>query len=93
MPGHRKDSSRRRGEFADNHSRRRAQFVHAIRIGLRDSQAGIDPRLIGLYRRTVASQCGVTRYRTEERTDCGEESPPDFPTVFRKTPPLLDYAI
>jgi hypothetical protein len=45
--------------------------VHAIRIGLRDSQAGIDPRLVALHGRNVASQCGVTRQCAQKRTDYG----------------------
>jgi hypothetical protein len=65
--------------------------VHAIRITLRDPQAGIDPRLIVLHGRNVASQCGVTRKRAEECAYQGKENPPDFPAMCRDTPPKLDY--
>jgi len=92
VPGHRKDFPGRRGEFADNRSRGRAKFVHAIRIGLRDPQTGIDPRLIVSYGRNVASQRRITRQCAEKRTYNRRENPPDFPTVSRTTtPPCLNY--
>src|SRR5690349_794328 len=91
MPGNRKNFSRRGGEFADNHPRGRAKFVHAIRIGLRDPQAGIDPCLIVLHGRNVTSQCGVRRKYAEEGAYQEKENPPDFPAMCRNTPPNLDY--
>jgi hypothetical protein len=65
--------------------------VHAIRIGLRDPQAGIDPCLIVLHGRNVTSQCGVRRKYAEEGAYQEKENPPDFPAMCRNTPPNLDY--